>query len=207
MKIGLLGGSFNPVHLGHLILAEQVRDALGLDRVLFIPVRHPPHKSGEALAPAEHRSAMVQVAVRLNPRFEMSDLELRREGTSYTIDTVRDIRRKMPNDTLFFIVGSDSVPELPAWKDMDQLVRLCRFAVGARPGASSSAFEALRGRLPDDTISSLRANFVPIPLIEISASEIRARVRTGRSIRHLVPEGVHDYIRTHGLYTPRSSPY
>lgn len=200
MKIGILGGSFNPIHLGHLVLAEQVRDALGFQKVIFIPTRLPPHKPGDVLADAEHRAAMVRSAVYLNPRFEMSDLELKREGPSYTIDTILELRRIRPEDEPTFIIGCDSLSELPTWKDIPLLAKLCRFAVGARPGFSLSALEGVRGRLPEEFIASLKQNFVGIPAIGISSSDIRRRVREGRSIRHMVPEAVHDYIRTHGLY-------
>jgi len=200
MKIGIFGGSFNPIHNGHLILAECVRDTLGLQKVIFIPNGEPPHKDGSDLAGPDHRAAMVRSSVMLNPRFDFSDIELKREGTSYTIDTVRELLRRRQADQLYFIIGADSIPELPTWVEIEELGKLCRFVVGARPGFSMDKLETLEGKLPAEFIQNLKDNFIEMPLIDISASDIRQRVREGKSIRHLVPNEVLDYVRTNDLY-------
>jgi len=200
MKIGILGGSFNPIHNGHLILAESVRDTLGLQRVLFIPARTPPHKADRELTDATHRAAMVQHAVYTNPRFAVSDIELRREGPSFTIDTIRELRRAHPDDEFYFIIGADTVSELPMWKDIEALGKLCTIVVGARPSCSDALFDDVEGRLPDEFVRALKEHYVRTPMVEISSTDIRQRVREGRSIRHLVPHGVLDYLRTHSLY-------
>lgn len=200
MKIGIFGGSFNPIHLGHLVLAEQVRDALGLHQVVFVPARIPPHKAGLELASPEHRLEMVRIATYENPRFAVSDLELGREGPSYTVETIREFQARRPGDQLFFIVGGDSVPELPMWREIESLGELCTVAAGARPGFALEEIDALEGRLPGPMIQALRENFVQTPSIDISSRDIRTRAGEGRSIRHLVPNRVLDYIRTNSLY-------
>jgi len=200
MKIGILGGSFNPIHNGHLTLAEGVRDALGLERVLFIPARVPPHKADRELTDATHRAAMVRHAVYTNPRFVMSDIELQREGPSFTIDTVREFRRTHPDDEFYFIIGADTVSELPMWKDIEDLGKLCTIVVGARPSSSDALFGDVEGQLSGELLRSLKEHYVQTPLVEISSTDIRQRVREGRTIRHFVPQAVLDYLRTHSLY-------
>jgi nicotinate-nucleotide adenylyltransferase len=200
MKLGIYGGSFNPIHNGHLILAESVRDALGLQKVIFVPARIPPHKANQELAGPEHRAAMVRQAMYANPRFVMSDIELQREGPSFTIDTIRALRKEHPGDDFFFIIGADTVSELSLWKEIEVLGQLCTIVTGARPGFSAEVFDSLEGKLPPEFLRSLREHYVETPLIQISSSTIRQRVREGRSIRHLVPPGVLDHIRTCDLY-------
>ncbi|MDP6358017.1 MAG: nicotinate-nucleotide adenylyltransferase [Planctomycetota bacterium] len=200
MKIGIYGGSFDPIHMGHLILAEHVRDSLGLSKIIFVPARIPPHVEAKALSPDEHRLAMVSVAMYDNPRFVCSDVELKRQGPSYTIETIREFRRKYPHDDLHFIVGADSVREFPNWKDPDQIGGECRIVVGVRPGFEKSIFEELESSFSPEFIQSLKDNFVETPAVDISSTDIRQRIKEGKSIRHLVPVGVYDYIRTKNLY-------
>jgi nicotinate-nucleotide adenylyltransferase len=185
MKLGLLGGTFDPIHLGHLRAAESAREALGLERVLLVPARVPPHRRAP-IAPALDRFAMVALACAGHPELVASDLELQREGPSYTVDTVQALRRADPEAELFLLVGSDSLPEMPAWREQQRLFELCRVAVLPRPGAAPPA--------------DPRVLVVEGPALAVSATEIRARVAAGRSVRYLVPEPVADYIAKRGLF-------
>jgi nicotinate-nucleotide adenylyltransferase len=187
MRLGLFGGSFNPIHHGHLIAATRAADAVNLDRVLFIPAALSPLKNGRDLAPAADRWAMLRLALRGNRRFEASDLELRRGGVSYTIDTLRELRRRT-RAKLYWILGADAARLLPRWKAIDDVRRLAAFIIVSRPGDRDP------GRMPKDHI--LKA-----PLLEISSSEIRGRARRGLSIRYLLPDPVDRYIRRKGLYS------
>ncbi len=188
MRIGIFGGSFNPIHLGHLILAETARDTLALDRVVFIPSAKPPHKSSRGLLPAAVRMELVQRAIQGQPAFVVSDIELQRPGTSYSIETVRIVRQQLPMATLFLLVGQDLLQV--RWAHWDQIKRLCTVVVATRAGVSVAR------RQPGIRQLSM-------PLIEISSSDIRARCRGGRSIRFLVPSAVERYIADHHLYPPR----
>ena len=185
MRFGILGGTFNPIHWGHLLLAETARDLLTLDRVLFIPARQPPHKSAKGLLPGPVRYEMVQLAIRDHPAFVASDIELQRSGASYTIDTVKILRQQLSQAKLFLLIGEDmlAVPWL-AWKE---LIQLCTITVAHRPGAKTPK------RARD-------LKWLEMPQIEISSSDIRQRVRAGKSIRYLVPPAVERYIHQHQLY-------
>ena len=201
MKVGLLGGSFDPVHLGHLVVAEEAAWRLGLERVVFVPGRLPPHKRNRRLAPPEDRLRMVQMAIEGNPAFEASDIELRREGPSYSIDTVSELRAASGGEwDIHFLIGADTLPELPTWHRVRELADLCKFVVFSRPGASLEALGALRVALRKDQIAAIERRRINIPLIGVSSTEIRRRVRQGRSIRYLVPETVRRYIIERGLY-------
>lgn len=201
IPIGLLGGSFNPIHIGHLVVAEEARSRLGLERVLLVPARVSPHKLGKPLAPAEDRLRMVQLAIADNPAFEASDIELRREGPSYSIDTVQELRAQSGGTwDIHFLVGADTLPELPAWHRVGELADLCKFAVFSRPGESLDALDPLRAALRDDQVAAIAARRFEIPLIGVSSTDIRRRMREGRSIRYLVPEAVRRYIVARGLY-------
>jgi nicotinate-nucleotide adenylyltransferase len=186
-KIGILGGTFNPVHFGHLILGEQVRMQLGLDRVIYIPAYLPPHKSEQKILGAQHRLKMMELAVSGNRAFIVSDIEIRRRGKSYTVDTLRAIASKYSGAELFFICGSDLVKEIPKWKNVDEIYRLAKFVLAKRPGFG----RRLSGR-----------NFLKIDVaqVDISSSLIRDLVRQGLSIRYLTPSGVVEYIERHKLY-------
>lgn len=186
-RIGLLGGTFNPVHLGHLVLAEEVRDRLRLDEVWFIPVAEPPLKSDPDLAPAADRLRMVEMAIASQPAFRALDIEIRRGGKSYTIDTLRALDEEYRHTEWHFIVGSDAAAQMPSWKDVPALQQLCEFVVVARPGHPMPALPRGGRRLE-------------MPLLDISASDIRRRVAQGHTVRFLVPDAVRDYIATHKLY-------
>jgi nicotinate-nucleotide adenylyltransferase len=186
MKLGLLGGSFNPIHHGHLITATRAAEAVQLDRVLFIPAAISPLKGARSLAPARDRLAMLRLALRGNPRFEVCDLELRRGGVSYTIDTLRELKRST-RARLYWILGADASRLLPRWKSIDEVRRLASFIVLPRPG----------DRPPR---KSPNQRIVEAPLLQISSSDIRDRVRKGLSVRYLVPDSVDLYLRRKGLY-------
>lgn len=199
-SIGILGGTFDPIHLGHLAIAEEVRESLGLERVLFVPARRPPHKPGVALASAEDRAAMLALAIAGNPAFELSRLELEREGPSYTADTVellaateRDAGRE---PDLTFILSTEALAGLPVWHEPERLLGACRLAVVPRAGRVAEGPRWLAARFPDAS-----AVFLAGPDLAISATAIRRRVGLGRSIRYLVPDAVIAYIADHGLYS------
>jgi nicotinate-nucleotide adenylyltransferase len=187
LKVGVMGGTFDPIHLGHLRAAENAREGLGLDQVRFLPAQFPPHRATPASS-ARDRYAMVALATALNPHFVADDLELRREGPSYTVDTIARLRDERPGDAVVLIVGSDTFPELPTWKDHDRLLQMCTVAVVTRPE---------EGREEGGPPPAVR---VPGPGLAVSATDIRRRVKEGLSIRYLVPETVADYIAKRGLY-------
>lgn len=195
MRLGILGGTFDPIHYAHLFVAEDARHAVGLDRVLFVPNRHPPHKLGAPLAPAEERLAMVRLAVAGNPRFECSDVEVRREGLSYTADTLAELHGMYPDAELHFIIGLDAVLELASWHRPDDVVRLARLVAVARPGYPA---EECASRLPAEYLD--RMTILPTLGLELSSSALRERVRTGRSIRYLTPDAVLSHIESRRLY-------
>ena len=208
MSCGILGGTFDPVHVAHLRLAEAAREALRLSRVLFVPSAQPPLK-GEGVAPAEHRLEMVRLATASNAAFEVLDLELRRRGPSYTVDTLLELRDARGDEGRWFLLGSDALRELDRWHRPDDLLRLASLGVACRPGSEAPLLELLperfRGQycpgphgLEHESGTELRP--IPFPALEVSASEIRRRHSSGRSIRYLVPDAVLDYIEKHGLY-------
>jgi nicotinate-nucleotide adenylyltransferase len=183
----VLGGSFDPVHHGHLIAAERAAEALGLDRVLFVPCASQPLKSHGPAASAEHRCAMLRLALGGHPNFLVETLEVERPAPSYTIDTLRELHRRGSGSRLVLILGADAAADLPRWRAADEVARLAEIAVLTRPGAP-------------EVSSALVRHLVATPAIEISASDIRARCLAGKSIRFLVPDAVADYIARHQLY-------
>ena len=185
MKIGIFGGTFNPIHLGHLLLAETARESLPLDRVLFIPTRQPPHKSARGLLPGSLRLKLIQLAIRDHPAFVASDIELQREGTSYSIDTVKLLRRRLPTAKLFLLIGEDM--RSVRWLAWEELKRLCTVVVAHRPGSPPSRREA-------------GLTWLAMPQVDIASAEIRRRLKTGRSIRYLVPAPVERYLQQHQVY-------
>ncbi|HYP19874.1 MAG TPA: nicotinate-nucleotide adenylyltransferase [Chloroflexia bacterium] len=197
-RLGVLGGSFDPVHLAHLLLAETVREALALDRVLFVPAGVQPLKQGRPVTPSEHRVKMLELATHGNPYFGISRVDVDREGPSYTIDTVRHLREGWGGEGLqmWFILGADAFASFPMWRDPAGILSQTRLAVVGRPGVSVDAVW-LEERLPGITASVDR---VEAPLMEISATGIRQRVALRRSIRYRVPDAVREYIEANGLY-------
>jgi nicotinate-nucleotide adenylyltransferase len=186
-KIGILGGCFDPIHIGHLILAEGALQEYGLDRVIFIPNNVPPHKD-KVFSSASHRLNMVRLAVMDNPKFEVSDIEIKREGPSYTYDTMQSLKQIYPNSKLYFLIGADAFAELKTWKNWEELIKMVEFIVATRPNSDIVEIEGAK------------INRLSLPAIDISSSFIREAIKEGRSIRYLVPDRVRDYIYTNKLY-------
>ena len=187
MKIGILGGTFNPIHLGHLILAEEIREKIGLDRVIFVPTYLPPHKDNSNIASAQMRLAMIKLAIVGNKNFAISDIEIKRGGRSYTIDTIKEFNQKYPGDELYFITGSDLLTYLEEWKDLNEIIKIVKFIVATRPGYPLEKIPAY--------IST-----VDIRAVDISAFEVRERIRENKSFRYLVPDVVFRYIIRKRIY-------
>lgn len=199
--IALFGGTFNPIHLGHLIAARAVAEHLGLARVVLIPSASPPHKRGPDLADAEDRLEMARRAVAGEDGFDVSDVEIRRSGVSYTILTVQAYREKLGAGTpLYWIIGGDTLGELHTWYRVAELADLCQIVTAVRPGFETPDLSGLAVRLSPEQIQRLKDAVLPTPRIDISATDIRQRIRKGRSIRFLVPEPVREYILAHRLY-------
>jgi len=192
VRLGVFGGTFDPIHLGHLRAAENALEGLALDRVAFIPAAVPPHRPQPSSSVLD-RYAMTALAAAGHPRFAVSDIELRREGPSYTVDTVAALRAQSPEDEVFVIVGSDTYPEMSTWKDHERLFALCTVAVVSRPG-ERAATAGERGPAREGVAH------VEGPGLPISASAVRERVRQQRSVRYLVPDAVADYIAKRPLY-------
>jgi nicotinate-nucleotide adenylyltransferase len=197
VRIGILGGTFNPPHLGHLICAQEAYLQLGLDRVTLIPARIPPHKSVEDEPGAQHRLELCRLAIRGDEeRFEVSDLEIGRDGPSYTVDTLEELHSSAPDHELFLIVGGDIAAGLPDWHEPERVLSLATLAVAKRRGTSRAAVEdalaALRG--------GERTQFFRMPRIAISSTMLRDRTRAGQPIRYYVPDAVESYIKRHRLY-------
>ncbi len=200
-RIGLYGGSFNPVHCGHLITARAIAEQLDLQRVIFLPSASPPHKAEKGLLDPAHRGEMVKLAIADDPVFEFSDFDLTREGLSYTIDTVAHFRQLFgPDAELYWVIGTDSLAELTTWHRVSALVDACRIITAVRGGCEPIGWDQLRGSLSEAQTASLRAGLLETPAIEISSTDIRRRIRQGRSIHCLVPAPMRTYIVQHGLY-------
>ena len=218
VRLGLLGGSFNPVHNGHLAIACQTREALGLDQILFVPASHPPHKPNGSLAPAQDRYEMVRLAIAPDPSLAISDVEIRRPGKSYSIDTIRLLQQEYGAKTqLYFLIGLDAFLDFPSWRDPLALLNLCQFVVLSRPGLSfrSLSTVTLLPSIPSPSLADLdagRISRIEVPLgpqrliclklppCEVSASDIRGRLRQGLPAANLLPPLVESYILQHHLY-------
>lgn len=216
LKIGVMGGTFNPIHYGHLAAAEEIRDRLRLDRVLFIPSNLPPHKQEEGMPAPDHRLEMVRQAVLPNPRFDVSDMEIRRGGRSYTIDTVIGLQQTYPGVDMYFITGLDSFLDIQTWREWKRLLSLCWFVVLSRPGYRFSDLGRLgfmhgserdllsldRGVINhlDVRREGIAVCLDRIPLYDISSTDIRRRIREGRTVKYLLPDPVETYIIEHKLY-------
>lgn len=199
-RIGILGGTFDPPHLGHLLIAETARDVLDLESVLFLPAGEPWLKSGQQITPAQHRLRMVQLAVADNPDFCVSDCEIRRGGATYTVDTLRELTRDYPEDIQwYFIVGSDVLDQFHRWKEPDSILELCRLAVIERPGGPADGIQVLAETFPD-AVASGAVLSVPGPRVDFSASELRLILAAGRSTRYQIPDSVAGYIQDQRLY-------
>ncbi len=194
MRLGVMGGTFDPIHYGHLVAAEEVRARFELDLVMFVPCRQPPHKKDYPITDAEHRYAMTVAATCANPRFITSRIELERPAPSYTIDTLRQLRARGPDTELFFITGADAVRELLTWREPQELVALCRLVAVTRPGYDLAGLERELGELAREVRT------IEAPGVNVSSTELRERVARGRPIKYLTPLAVESYILKHGLY-------
>ncbi|MCX5703545.1 MAG: nicotinate-nucleotide adenylyltransferase [Candidatus Omnitrophica bacterium] len=187
MKIGILGGTFNPIHIGHLILAEEAREKLGLDKIIFVPAYLPPHKDSSDIAEAAKRMLMVKLATGGNKYFSVSDIEIKRDGRSYTIETIKEFKKRFPLDDLYFIIGSDLLKYLADWKDLNEIIKMVKFIAATRPG------------YPLDQIPPYISTLA-IRAVDVSAFEVRRCVKEDKSFRYLVPDRVHKYIIKNRLY-------
>ncbi len=191
-RIGVMGGTFDPVHHGHLVAASEVATEFALDEVIFVPTGEPWHKSN--VSPGEHRYLMTVIATASNPRFTVSRVDIDRDGPTYTVDTLRDLHAQYPDDDLFFISGADAVAQIVQWKDKDKLWELAHFIGVSRPGHELS----LSG------LSGEHVSLLEVPALAISSTDCRSRVARGHPVWYLVPDGVVQYIAKHGLYTDGS---
>ena len=192
-RVGVMGGTFDPVHHGHLVAASEVQSWFALDELVFVPTGQPWQKDDRRVAPAEHRYLMTVIATASNPRFSVSRVDIDRAGPTYTIDTLRDLHRTAPDDELYFITGADALAQILTWRDVDEIFELAHFVGCTRPGHQLDE-SALRG-LPEDRLA-----VVEIPALAISSTECRTRVAKGEPVWYLVPDGVVQYIAKHGLY-------
>lgn len=197
-KIGIMGGTFDPIHIGHLVAAEAVRLEYALDKVIFIPAGNPPHKQTSKVTPAMHRFVMTVMATYSNPNFLVSAIEIERRGPSYTIDTVTALKEQYGQETqIYFITGVDAAQDLKTWHHIDKLLDMCDFVAAARPGCSST----LDSMINDFGLKGQqRIHRLATPELEISSTDIRERIRQGKSIKYIVPESVENYILKEGLY-------
>jgi nicotinate-nucleotide adenylyltransferase len=197
-SLAILGGTFDPIHYGHMVAAECVRDALHLDRVIFMPAARPPHKELSGVLDSHHRYSMVELAIRDNDHFEISAMELERQGISYTVETLASFRQLYPEAEIYFILGTDALLLINTWKDLERLLQLCHFVLVTRPGyqlnRNDDKFRDVPALLWEKTI------VLPIPGLFISSSEIRQRAAAGKTIKYLVPAVVEQYIIENNLY-------
>jgi nicotinate-nucleotide adenylyltransferase len=202
MRVGVFGGTFDPVHTGHLILAEQCREQGRLDEVWFVPAPRPPQKDETVLTRFEQRVEMLALATAGNPAFKIDELEKERSGPSYTVDTLDELGRRHPGHEFFLLVGSDSLADLPNWHEPRRLLELAGLVVMARPGHPMPTADELRQRLRLPATVPLRLEVAEAPLIHIASRDLRRRARAGRSLRYFLPRAVECYVRDKRLYAP-----
>jgi nicotinate-nucleotide adenylyltransferase len=200
MRLGLFGGSFDPVHYGHLLLAECCREQCGLDQVWFLPVAVPPHRKDHILAPAINRLEMLELAVAGRPDFSVCTYETDRGGVNYTSDTLAHFQEEDPQRELFLLMGADMLHDLVNWHEPARVCQLATLVVAGRPGTGPLDFKCTDDIVVPDFVVSIRKNQVQMPEIGISSTEIRRRVSAGQSIRYQIPRAVEEYIKSHGLY-------
>lgn len=200
--IGIMGGTFDPIHLGHLVAAEAARACFGMSEVIFVPSGNPPHKSDRRVSNSEHRYLMTVLATAENPFFRVSRVEIDRKGPSYTADTIMELRREIgPEAKLYFITGADAVMELMTWSRPDEILRQCQLVAATRPGYPPADVDRLHKSIP--AAGADRVHTLEVPALAISSSDIRRRVLKGEPIKYLVPEAVEHYIAKNGLYRAR----
>ncbi len=199
-RLGVLGGTFNPIHLGHLAMARAVLSAHGLSRVLLVVAATPPHKPTGELAGARHRLEMARIGASSEERIEASDIELRRKGISYTVETLFELSRAHPQVELFFIIGEDTIPELPLWKDQRRILELARIVAVNRPGSRERFNPPDFPQVPEELLLRCERDRVEMEPIPIASRDIRRAVQAGDAFDHWLPPGVGDYIREHELY-------
>ncbi|MBV8085266.1 MAG: nicotinate-nucleotide adenylyltransferase [Chloroflexi bacterium] len=198
MKIGVLGGTFDPIHYGHLVAGENAGRAMGLDKVLFVPSVHPPHKAEYPVTDAELRVQMIELAIADNSYFELSRNEFKRPGPSYTVEMIESLQEELgASAELHFILGEDALADLPEWHQPQRLLELCQLIAVNRPGYHSFSVKLLEPQLPG---VERRVHQIRIPELAVWSTELRARISSGLSVRYLVPDAVHDFIYAHGLY-------
>lgn len=197
-RLGVMGGTFDPIHYGHLVTAESVRHQFGLAKVIFVPAGRPPHKANEKISAPEHRLAMTRLAVASNPCFEVSALEIERPGPSYSYDTVLEIKRRYRPVEVYFITGADAVLEILTWHRVEELLAACYVVAATRPGYDLTTLREKLAQLPAQLVNQIVP--IEVPALAISSTEIRRRVREGKPIKYLLPEAVEAYIMEHGLY-------
>lgn len=200
MRLGIFGGSFDPIHLGHLLLAESCREQCALDQLWFLPAAVPPHKQQRELTPAEARIDMLELAVGGHEHIKVSKLEIERGGVSYTVDTLTAIAEQEPEAELFFLMGADSLLDMPNWRSPERICELALPVVVRRAGTSEPDFTVLDRFVMDDRLQKIREHQVEMPPMELSSTDIRHRVAEGRSIRYRTPRATEKYIETNGLY-------
>jgi len=198
--VGVFGGTFDPIHLGHLILAEQAREQGRLDQVWFVPAPHPPHKDDEVITRFEQRIEMLALALAGNPAFQINEIEKERSGPSFTVDTLAELQRRHPEHDFFLLVGSDSVNDLHKWHEPLRLLQQAGLITMVRPGHALPTADELRARLGCPADTPLRLEIIHTPLIDISSSDLRSRAAQGRSLRYLMPRAVETYIHDKRLY-------
>jgi len=196
-KIGIMGGTFDPIHYGHLVTAEGARYRFGLEKVIFIPTGKPPHKQKPVTDPV-HRLAMTRIAISSNDFFVASDLEVKSEKYSYTINTVAEIKSRYPASEIYFITGADAVLQILTWKNIERLFEMCCFVAATRPGYNLEGLRNYLNDLPPEFIEKIFS--IVVPALAISSTDIRKRVREGAPIKYLLPEAVEDYINVYTLY-------
>jgi nicotinate-nucleotide adenylyltransferase len=199
-RMGILGGTFDPIHVGHLLIAEQAREHLELQEIRFIPAAVAPHKRDRQAVDAKHRWEMLKLAVGGNPYFTADDRELRRGGTSYTVDTLQDLKLEFPESQLVFLIGADSLNELHTWREPGRICDLAFVAVLARGGLPLPDLNLLKCYLPAAEQAELASHLVPMPQIQISSSDIRSRIAAGKSVRYQLHPAVEAYIQAGSLY-------
>ena len=205
MRIGIFGGSFDPIHYGHLILAENCREQASLDQVWFIPSAIAPHKRNGATLTDRQRTELIKLAIGGHDAFIVSDLELQRGGVSYTVDTLNQIHEQRPDDELFILIGSDSLHQFDSWREPARICELAIPLVVGRPDAKPVDLELLSRFVDDNRLQAIKSHRIESPLIDISSTDIRNRVSEGRTIRYLTPRAVEKYIETQKLYLATES--